>query len=634
MSRQPDSLAHLADSLREVLNQLPRQPGVYLLKGRGDEVLYVGKATDLRARVRSYFLPSTSDDRPFFPSLQRLVRDVETVVTRNVKEALLLENTLIKQHQPRLNVKLRDDKSYLVLRLDPAARFPRLEVKRSLRRKDDGARYFGPYHSAVSCRQTLRLVNRHFQLRTCTDRTLSSRSRPCLQYQIQRCLAPCVLEVDEAEYAGQVRDVTLFLRGKGAQLIEDLKGRMARASEALEFEVAARLRDQIEALRGALMGQQVVGEDLTDRDVFGYFREGDRLDAVVLIIRRGKLTGRRPFSLSGQEFPDEEMLAALVSRYYDRGEEVPRQVLLPLPLEDAPARQQWLSELRGTRVELRVPQRGAKRQLLELATRNARSNFESRRRREQDMEAALAKLERRLRLSRPPRRIECYDISHLQLRSVVASMVVLLDGEPAPAEYRKFKINAPEKDDFAAMYEVLSRRLRRAREGDPGWELPDLVLVDGGKAQLSMAVAALRDVGLAPGATPPDLVALAKERPGPDAQGEERPDRVFRPGVKDPVRLRPNTAELFLLARARDEAHRFAVTYHKALRRRRALRSGLEDIPGIGPKRRKTLLKELGSLKRVRAATVEELAAVPGMTMKAAENVARYFAAPGAEDNQ
>ena len=627
--KRPAPLSHLGASLREVLNHLPREPGVYLLKGKRGEILYVGKATDLRARVRSYFLPSTSDGRPFIPSLQTLVLDVETLVTRNVKEALLLENTLIKKHLPRLNVKLRDDKSYLVLRLDPGARFPRLEVKRSLRIKDDGARYFGPYHSAVSCRQTLRLVNRHFQLRTCTDRTLNSRSRPCLQYQIQRCLAPCVLEVDEEIYDGQVQDVSLFLRGKGEQLVEDLQRRMAAAAQELEFERAARLRDQIAALQGALMGQQVVGEDRVDRDVFGFFRQGDRLDVVLLTIRQGKLTGRRPFSLSGQEFPDEEVLAALVSRYYDRGEEVPRQLLLPLELEDAPARRQWLAELRGGAVDIIVPQRGTKARLLELATRNARSNFESRRRREQDMAETLAKLERRLRLSRTPRRMECYDISHLQQRSVVASMVVLLDGEPAPAEYRKFKINAPEKDDFAAMYEVLSRRLRRAREGDPGWELPDLLLVDGGKAQLSMAAAALHDIGLPPGAQPPDLVALAKERPGPDAQGEERPDRVFRPGVKDPVKLRPNTAELFLLAKARDEAHRFAVTYHKALRRRRTLRSGLEDIPGIGPKRRRTLLKELGSLKRVQAATVEELAAVPGMTQKAAENVARYFANKG-----
>ncbi len=626
-------LGHLDPTLRDVLDRLPREPGVYMLKDLGGKVIYVGKAKSLFSRVRSYFTPSTSDDRPFIPSLQGMVGDVETVVTRNEKEALLLENTLIKRHRPKLNVKLRDDKSYLMLRLDTRADYPRLEVIRQNKMREDGARYFGPYHSAVSCRQTLRLVNRHFQLRTCTDRTLKTRGRPCLQYQIQRCLAPCVLEVDREGYAAQVQDVSLFLRGKGDQLVQDLEQRMAEAAQELAYERAARLRDQIAALRAALIGQQVVGDSLVDQDVFGYHREGDRLDAVVLVIRQGKLLGRRPYSLSGQEFPDEEVLSALVGRYYDRGEEVPRQVLLPMALEDEEAKRQWLADLRGGAVDLLVPMRGDKVRLLELATRNARSNFESRRQRESDMVEALGKLQRRLRLSRLPRRIECYDVSHLQQESVVASMVVLLDGEPARGEYRKFRVNAPEKDDFAAMYEVLSRRLRRAREGDAGWDLPDLLVVDGGKAQLSMASAALRDVGLAAGAEPPDLVALAKERSGPDAQGEERPDRVFRVGVKDPVLLRPNTAALYLLARARDEAHRFAITYHKALRRRRALRSGLEDIPGIGPGRRKALLKHLGSLRRVRAASTEDLAAVPGMTRKAAENVAKYFASGVPDDS-
>ena len=442
-----------------------------------------------------------------------------------------------------------------------------------------------------------------------------------------------MLEVDREGYAAQVQDVSLFLRGKGDQLVQDLEQRMAEAAQELAYERAARLRDQIAALRAALIGQQVVGDSLVDQDVFGYHREGDRLDAVVLVIRQGKLLGRRPYSLSGQEFPDEEVLSALVGRYYDRGEEVPRQVLLPMALEDEEAKRQWLADLRGGAVDLLVPMRGDKVRLLELATRNARSNFESRRQRESDMVEALGKLQRRLRLSRLPRRIECYDVLHLQQESVVVSMVVLLDGEPARGEYRKFRVNAPEKDDFAAMYEVLSRRLRRAREGDAGWDLPDLLVVDGGKAQLSMASAALRDVGLAAGAEPPDLVALAKERSGPDAQGEERPDRVFRVGVKDPVLLRPNTAALYLLARARDEAHRFAITYHKALRRRRALRSGLEDIPGIGPGRRKALLKHLGSLRRVRAASTEDLAAVPGMTRKAAENVAKYFASGVPDDS-
>jgi excinuclease ABC subunit C len=648
------SLDHLAPELRETLERLPKDPGVYLLKDHGAKVIYVGKAKSLHSRVRSYFTRS-HDERAFVPLLERLVGEIDTIVTANEKEALLLENTLIKQHHPRFNVMLRDDKSFLVLRLDVAARFPRLEITRRIR--DDGARYFGPYHSATDCRQTLRLVNRFFQLRVCSDRALDRRSRPCLQYQIQRCLGPCVLEVDPARYRQQVEDVTLFLRGRGDELVRDLEARMLAAATALDFEHAAGLRDQIAAVQSSLQLQHAVSNELLDRDVFGLHREGDRVEFVVLLVRGGKLVGRRPFSFSDQEFPDEEVLSALISRYYERGEAVPQQILVPLPLEDVEVKQQWLAELRGGAVQILQPRRGDKRSLLDLAQRNAQANFLSRRRRAADVDEALAKLQRRLRLARPPRRIECFDISSLQGQLVVASMVVLVDGEPQHASYRRFKIATPDRapqvsadgyvDDFAAMYEALSRRLRRAREAQPGWELPDLIVVDGGKAQLSMALAALRDVGLA-GEGAPDIVALAKERPDDPAEvhagvlaavgvaAEERaptstPDRVYLPHVKDPVRLRPNTAELFLLARVRDEAHRFAVTYHRQLRRRRTLRSGLEDIPGIGPRRRRELLRALGSLRRIREASLEELAAVTGMSSAAAEAVVAYFAGARSE---
>jgi excinuclease ABC subunit C len=630
----PSALAHLDPKLRQILDRLPREPGVYLLKDGAGTIVYVGKAINLFSRVRSYFSRSTGDTRAFVPLLERLVGDVETIVTRNEKEALLLENNLIKRHKPRFNVMLRDDKSYLVLRLDHRAAFPRLEVTRRIR--DDGARYFGPYHSATACRQTLRLVNRHFQLRTCTDRTMHSRKRPCLQHQIQRCPAPCMEGlVSEALYAQQVRDVTLFLRGRGAELIGELEQRMSRSAERLEYELAARLRDQLAALRAAQLGQQVVGDSLLDQDVIGFYREGDRVDLVVLLVREGKVVGRRPFSLSGQELPDDELLSGFVARYYDRAEElqsldaIPRQVLLPLPLEDREVKAQWLAELRGGPVEILVPQRGEKRKLLELCQRNARSNFQTRRQRDSDDDEALAKLQRRLRLTRTPVRMECFDVSGFQGQLVVASMVVLERGQPQRAAYRRFKIQSENKDDFASMYEVLCRRLRRARRGDAGWELPDLIVVDGGKAQLSMALTALRDVGLPPGAAAPDMVGLAKEREiaRDDDEPEVRPERVYLPRVKDPIALRPRTAEFFLMTRIRDEAHRFAITFHKELRRKRALRSGLEEIPGIGPKRRKELLKALGSLKRIRSASAQELAAVPSMTSRAAEAVARYFAA-------
>jgi excinuclease ABC subunit C len=616
------ALEHLSPALRDVLDRLPRESGVYLLK-EGNTIVYVGKAVNLFSRVRSYFTRS-GDDRAFVPQLEHIVDDVETIVTRNEKEALLLENNLIKEHKPRFNVMLRDDKSYLVLRLDPKASYPRLEITRRI--KDDGARYFGPYHSASDCRQTLRLVNRHFMLRTCSDRALAGRKRPCLQHQIGRCLAPCVFSVDIEQYSQQIHDVTLFLRGKGDELLRDLESRMREAADALDFECAARIRDQVAAVRNSLQGQQAVSDALLDQDVIGTYREGDRVDFVVLLVRQGKLVGRRPFSLSGQEFPDEELLSAFVSRYYDRGEVAPSEVLLPVSIEDVEAKRQWLSGLSGRPVEIHVPLRGKRRALLELARSNARSNFQTRRQHGLDLEEALRKLQQRLHLLHLPRRIECFDISGMQGELVVASMVVLQEGRPLPAGYRRFKIRSSKKDDFAAMYEVLSRRLRRGRDGRSGWELPELIVVDGGKAQLSMALAALKDLGLEDEAAAPDVVALAKERPGEEEQEPGPPDRVFLPHCKDAILLRPNTAELHLLSHIRDEAHRFAVTYHRQLRRRRTLRSGLEDISGIGPKRRRKLLSALGSVKRIREATVEDLAAVPGMTIRAAETVAAYFA--------
>jgi excinuclease ABC subunit C len=608
--------------LREVLARIPPDPGVYLMKDRKGRVIYVGKAASLKARVRSYF--NNSDTRAFVPLLGRLLGDIETVVVNNEKEALLLENNLIKQHQPRFNVKLVDDKNFLVLRLDPRARYPRLEVTRRIGK--DGAKYFGPYHSATSCRQTLQVVNRHFKLRTCTDHVLNSRKRPCLQYQIKRCDAPCVYPIPEEEYGKQVQDVALFLEGKDDELLGRLKSRMKEASAATEYEVAGAVRDQIRSLERTLEEQRVVSADLRDQDVFGLHREGPAVEIVVLHIRNGKLMGRRNFSFGNQEFPTEEVLSSFVSLYYDLGNYVPDELLLPLAVEDAAAKSEWLSEKRSRKVEVLVPQRGPRAKLIELAAKNAASSFVTRRNKAEDAETALAKLQQRLSLKKLPRRIECFDISHIQGTATVASMVVFLDGEPAKSEYRTFKIKTSANDDFASMYEVLSRRFRRsktAQDNDEqrGWVLPDLMVIDGGKGQLATAIAALRDAQINPSLL--DAIGLAKERE--DAEGTKQPDRVFLPNAKDPIKLRPNSAELFLLARVRDEAHRFAVTFHKKLRRRRTLRSALEDVPGVGQKRKRELLKTFGSLKKIRDATVQELARAPGMTTGAAEAVVRYF---------
>ncbi|HEX3903584.1 MAG TPA: excinuclease ABC subunit UvrC [Polyangia bacterium] len=681
-------------TLAEILEALPSAPGVYIMKDGRGKPIYIGKAAVLRNRVRQYFQPASGDSRDFVPLLEGIVADIETVVTSNEKEALLLENTLIKRHQPRFNVKLTDDKNFLVLRLDPEGEWPRLEVTRRL--GDDGAYYFGPYHSATSCREALRVVNRHFQLRTCTDHVLHNRKRPCLQYQIKRCPAPCVLPVSRESYGDQVRDVRLFLDGKSDELLDRLRARMTDAAARTEFEMAAEIRDQIRALEVSLEKQRVVSSDFLDQDVVGYHRQGIALEIVVMSIRNGQLNGNRAYSFTGQEFPDAELISSFIGLYYDLGAPPPDEVLLPIEIEDAPLKAEWLSEKRAAlpgrhkKVEVLVPQRGDRTRLIDLANKNAAASFATRRNARADVELALGKLQRRLKLTKLPRVIECYDVSHLQGFATVASMVVFVDGRPEKSRYRTYKVRAPgaagrsrHNDDFASMYEVLSRRFRRAREGgeDAGtWKLPDLIVVDGGKGQLAMALAAARDVGIdvRAGVGLP-IVALAKERdvalaeglaegigadtsdatpeaatgaeaaaaqpaaaaevappavepplrakkPGGDAGGTTKPDRVFLPHAKDAIPIRNNSAEMFVLQQLRDEAHRFAISFHRNSRRRLTLRSALSDIPGIGPGRQRQLLRHFGSVKRVREASVEELAAVAGMTRTTAEAVFTHWA--------
>jgi excinuclease ABC subunit C len=612
----------------EFLQRIPTSPGVYLMKDKKGRVIYVGKAKDLRARVRAYFRPGSGDERPFVALgvLGRLVTEIDTFVVNNEKEALLLENTLIKEHQPKFNVKLVDDKNFLVLRVDPRGRFPRVEVTRRIR--DDGARYFGPYHSATSCRETLRVINRHFQLRTCTDQVLENRKRPCILYQIKRCPAPCVYPVDAAQYAAQVEDVSLFLAGKNDALMPRLRERMRDAATQTEYERAAQLRDQIYAVEKTLTRQAVVSTDLTDQDVIGLHRDGDMVEVSILFMRQGKLLGRRQFLLKDQENTDEVVVRELILRYYELGTPVPDEVLLPHEVEDREVIAAWLGNQRGARVEVLVPQRGPRRKLLELAEKNAQASYHSRRDKSADAAAGLEKLQKRLGLKRLPQRIECFDIAHIQGTATVASMVVFQDGIPSPREYRTFKVKSASNDDFSSMYEVIARRFRRARDDDdPRWAEPDLLVIDGGKGQLSTALAALRDLGFEMvGERAFDVVSLAKERV--DVEGNELTDRVYLKGIKDPIALKPNSSELFLLARIRDEAHRFANDFHRKQRKKKTLRSALEDVPGVGPKRKRELLRHFGSLKKIRAATVDEIAAAPGMSRSAAEAVKKFLGEP------
>ncbi len=617
----------------EFFERIPTAPGVYLMKDRSGQVIYVGKAKNLRTRVRQYFRPG-GDSRFFVAAglLGRALHDIETVVVESEKDALLLENHLIKKHQPRFNVKLRDDKQYLVLRIDTSVRFPRVDVVRNI--KDDGARYFGPYHSATSCRETLRTLNRHFHLRTCSDHVLATRTRPCLQYQIKRCPGPCVYPVDPESYADQVEDVAMFLAGKNDELVKRLERRMVAKSLAEEFEAAAQLRDSLAAVRKSLAKQHVVQDVFVDQDVFGFWREADVVELVVLFVRGGKLMGRRSFRQRDQEFPDAQVMTSFVQQYYATGTLIPDEVVVPFALDDQPIIAEWLGAARGRKVKVIAPKRGTRTRLVELANKNAAASAASRQNREEDSQQALEKLQQRLGLKRLPERIECYDIAHIQGTETVASMVVFIGGLAERSLYRKFKVKSATNDDFAAMYEVLTRRFRRAIDGaDPSWALPDLVVVDGGKGQLNTALAALADLGIEISASKGfDVVGIAKERAavGEDAseadeEAERLPDRVYLRNSKDPVRLRANTKELYLLARLRDEAHRFANTFHRNRRKRSALRSALDGIPGIGAKRRTQLLRQFGSVRAIRAASVEELAAVPGMSRPAAEAVRRAF---------
>lgn len=606
--------------LTEKLGSLPSGPGVYLMKDRDGAVIYVGKAVNLRNRVRSYFTRNT-DSRAFIPLLEDLVGDVDTVLVTNEKEALLLENELIKKHKPRFNVQLRDDKNFICLRLDRHHPYPRLEVVR--RFKKDGARYFGPYSSASSIRETLRIINRYFQLRTCSDHALENRRRPCILYQIGRCPAPCVYPIAEEVYAKSVDEVILFLEGNAGELVEALRARMKDASVNLRFEEAARVRDQLFAIERSLERQKIAVTEAVDQDVFSLYREGDRLLIYALYVRQGRITGGQGFPFSGQQFPEEELLASFINLYYDNDNFVPKEVLLSLQPEGIEGLAELLSDRKGEKVRVLVPRRGEKLQLVQMSQKNAEQAFQDRKRTKEETAAVLENLKEKLHLARVPARMECFDISHFQGATIVASQVAMTGGEVDKARYRRFKIKSiASQDDFASMHEVVSRRFSRGlREGD----LPDLIVIDGGKGQLASAQAAMRDLGV----TGVDLVALAKSRELDGGSGESQPnrspERVFLVNRKDPIVLPQNSAELFLLARIRDEAHRFAITYQQRLMRRRNLRSVLENIAGVGEGRKKALLRHFGSLKQIRAATIEELSEVEGLGSAVAERIHAFL---------
>jgi len=681
------------EKLTQKLEGLPAKPGVYLFKDKKGALLYVGKAKSLRSRVRSYFQSGTSDDRQFLPFLRDAMTsdgDLETIVTASEKEAAILENNLVKQHQPRFNVKLRDDKNFISLRLGLDHPWPRLEVVRGA--QDDKARYFGPYHSATAARRALGLVNKHFQLRTCSDLELQSRRRPCLQYQIKRCPAPCVFDVDRAWYADQVRAVAMFLDGRHDELSRELVAKMKEAAASARFELAAVYRDQLRAIESVHEEQRIVTEDLADRDVVGMYREGDLAEMSLLQVREGRLADVTNFSLKRAEIPDEELLAGFLTQLYGERADLPMEIVVPLAFEGVEGFSEWLADRAKHKVHVVVPKRravgrrsraptseNARTHLLELARTNARHAFLEKSRTTDDVQERLAQLQERLRLPTLPRRIECCDISHLGGGDVVGAVVAMQDGQLDKKHYRSFNVRGGNpknlttgdvvpssrsagNDDYAAMYEVLARRFRRgaraaesrlaetaesekteAQESQE-WDLPDLFVVDGGRGQLAVALAAAHDLGLH--ALP--IVALAKERdlfppkpkikkltetnseaehPEPAEPESAAPptvvDRVYLPGQKNPIPLKSHSASLFFLARLRDEAHRFSNRARERLGKARRFKSALDDLPGIGPALKRSLLTTLGSVAAIRAATDEELLKVPGVRPKHLEALRR-----------
>jgi len=594
----------MADELAEKLSHLPDKPGVYLMKDSHGRIIYVGKAVNLKNRVRSYFQASRGHS-PKTLALVSRIADLEFIVTASEIEALILECNLIKKHRPKYNISLRDDKSFPYVKVTVNEPYPQVYVTRRVTK--DGARYFGPYTDAGAVHETIALVRRLFPLRTC--RKLDA-PRPCLQHHIKRCLAPCAGKVDEQTYGEMVRAVLLLLEGRSDDVVKELKRRMAAAAANLEFERAARLRDQVAAVEKVIEKQNIV-TGAGDQDAVGLARSAAGTCAQVFFIRSGKLVGREHFLLSGgEDETDEAVLTAFVKQYYSQAAFIPREVLLPLALPERELLAEWLSGLKGGRVRVEAPKRGTKRDLVVMAADNAAAVLKEQAARLAADTArtagAVAELAGYLDLPAPPARIECFDISHIQGAETVASMVVFEDGVANKDEYRRYKLRTVEgkPDDFRSMAEVLGRRFRGA-----AGPLPGLVIIDGGKGQLSAALEVIRGLGF----TMP-VIGLAKEF-----------EHIFREGEREPLVLPRNSQARFLRQRIRDEAHRFAITYHRKLRTRRNLVSVLDHVLGIGPIRRKALWEHFGSLAKIKAAGVEELAAVPGMTRPAAEAVHEFF---------
>jgi excinuclease ABC subunit C len=595
------------------LKALPAKPGIYIFKDKEGRVIYVGKANNLNSRVRSYFgAPSSLSAK-----VQRLVlkiRDFEFIVTNSEQEALILECNMIKKYTPHYNINLKDNKTFPYLKININDDWPGVYITRRVQK--DGARYFGPFASPGSVRKTLRLIEKIFPFRSCSKQIEGKDKRPCLDYYIHRCLGPCIGAVEKQEYRDVINEVILFLQGKQEIILRELNAKMKSAALQLHFEKAALLRDQIKAIEAVIEGQRIATKLQGEKDVIGLAQNKEQAYVEIFSIRNSKLIGQDYFIMEGTqgESPG-QILTSFVKQYYASASHIPRLILLQHPVDEPTVLSEWLGQQRGGRVELQVPQRGAKRKLVDTAAENAAQRLALTQAKEMKTEvitSGLRELKQKLHLPKMPRRIECYDVSNIQGTLAVSSMVVLEKGRPKPAHYRRFRIKTVfGADDYAMIQETLRRRFKRGLTGGSTWALiPDLVLIDGGKGQLNAALELRQELGL--DSIP--MASLAKEN-----------EEVFIPGSPKPVYIAKDCPALHILQRARDEAHRFAISYHRRLRRKEGITSALDYISGIGPRRKKALLKKFGSIEAIKEASLEELSQTEGITLALARKVKDFL---------
>ncbi len=603
-------------SVAEKLARTGHEPGVYFLKDENNVIIYIGKARDLRKRLAAYFKNSGRMDMKTGVLVNKIC-DFDTIITDNEKEALILESNLIKGHRPRYNVILKDDKRYPSLRLDPEDDYPSFSIVRKIG-KDD-AIYFGPFASAHAVRETLKTINKTFKLRKCRARDFKTRTRPCLHCQMAGCLAPCCLDVDPRVYQEQVNEAIMFLKGRASDLVVKIKKQMNAAARAQEFEKAARLRDKMFSLQRTIEKQIAVTTDFQDRDVFAIVRSRGYAWVTVLNVMGGFLTGTRHFSFEEIISTDAEAMGTFIRQYYEKTTFLPKELLVSTEMEDAKLIEEWFKTVKRKKVKILNPKRGEKAKLMHMAIHNAENELQgwiAARTAEMDL---LLRLQKRLKLAKLPERIECFDNSNISGAAPVAGMVVFEKGKAKKSAYRKFKIKAVNtQDDYAYMSEVLTRRLGKINPQQASASIPDLLMVDGGKGQLNIALAIIEELGLEGQF---ELIAIAKK----DDQKGEIEDKIFKPHRTNPIVFGKNRDLLLFLQRIRDEAHRFAITFHRKRRTKTALQSELDAIPGIGQKRKTILLKHFKSIKKIREANINDLNALPGISHSTAQAVHRYL---------